>query len=367
MYRLFNIDPDHSVSVHSPPNWKLIHEGLSRNLAKVIHYYRRSPIAVNSSHLLVRLLHSITVPQSQEISRYYDNVDAIALNVAMALGLTSSIYTGRVHNGTFYGKGNSEIIIAHNDYFDYQWAHDNWKTLQPIKVVRQPRSDLMLNVPDGRNTGVEEGVVVVTINITMLAIQYRAFRLEEARFSMISGENQRSIYQFIHMYPLTNMLFSHMDSVIFNRLRNLEVGAPMGESTKPHSFALLNYEKYLNEYQTKLLELLRDRSRNFYNVLKNIPLIVKPSLAEYIVMPDVAATRQVTWAFTIGALPVLEFLFRTAKDSVLRTNAREVNRIVDRIHRYRQSGTMREVLPSELYVEYESTIDRLLEFIKEET
>ena len=73
-------------------------------------------MAVESSHFLVRLLQSITVPQSQNIERYYDNVDAISLNVSMALKMTSAISKGEMFDGVFYGKGNPEILIAHNVY-----------------------------------------------------------------------------------------------------------------------------------------------------------------------------------------------------------------------------------------------------------
>ena len=218
MYKLFNVASNVEAQIHTPPVWNNIKKLLNHNLDRVIRYYRQSPMAVKSSHLLVRLLHSIAVPKSQHIIRYYSNVSDIALEVAMSMGITSSLYKGRVFNGIFYGEGSQEIIIAHDTPFDYLDIEDNWENLEPIKVVRHSRSDLGMNIPDGTVTGNNDGVAVIMINVVMLALQYRAFREQEARFRLMNGINERSIYQFVHMYPLTNMIRSQTDCALFNRL-----------------------------------------------------------------------------------------------------------------------------------------------------
>ena len=237
------------------PQWQYVRDGLRRNLGTTLAYHRRNPTAVKSSHFLVRLLQSITVPKSQNLQRYYDNVDSIALNVSMALKMTSSLYRGHVFNGVFYDQDSTEILIAHNEAFDYELANRDWPNLCPVKVLRHPRSDLGLGLLDGQPRGVESGLAVVAINITMLAIQYRAFRLQEQALAG-EDESQRSVMQFVRMYVLPNMLLSHLDLALFNRADALARGRPLGASVGRASFQTLDYGNRVDTVYKDALETL---------------------------------------------------------------------------------------------------------------
>ena len=86
MQNLFGISSTAAQGIMGlPADWLYIKHGLLRNLSMVIKFYRRNPMAVKSDHFLIRLLQSINVPHSQNIERYYNNVDAVSLNVSMML------------------------------------------------------------------------------------------------------------------------------------------------------------------------------------------------------------------------------------------------------------------------------------------
>ncbi len=361
MYSLFNITPDVSFGIMRHSKWMYLKPVLERNLETVTEYYRRSPFAVKSQHFLVRLLHAITTPKSQELLRYYDNVDASCLNIAQTLGMTSAISKGHLWNGVFYGKGNVEILIADNAPFDPIKANDNWETLEPIKVLRHPRSDLNLNIPNGFNSGIENGVCVILINIPMLAIQYRAWRRGENQKSYMTMTNERSIMQFLHMYPLTNMIHSHLDYALFNRINNLANGYPMGEATLKHPFYLIDYSKELNLFHEKTLESLRDTSKGFYDTLRTVPAISSDSMVDVMRLPDIAGTRQVVWALVLARLPALLFLFGMAKQHPSVKNGMEVNTVRRRLLQLRTENLMKSVLgklPS-LYMDVEMDLKKL--------
>lgn len=354
MYSLFNLVQPTSVGVQRYPEWNYIRDGLRRNLATVVKYYRTNPIAVNGSHFLVRLLQSITVPHSQPIDRYYDNVDALSMNLSMALKMTSSIYDGQVFRGIFYGEGSNEVIIAHDEEFDIYEAERGWENLQPIKVLRHPFSDLGLNIPNGKRSGSETGISVIAINIPMLAIQYRSFRKNEDYLN--PNDSQRSIYHFVHMYALTNMLFSHLDVAVFNRIHNLLIGAPLGESFRSHSFHLPDYSQKVTAAQNKVLRILDRLSHDFIQTLLTVPLIVKPDLSKLVEMPDVAPTRQVLWALLLARLPVLNFLFQSAKDGAGKRNQQQVNNVRRALTSYRSSRLLERHLTLDMWHEVQDEL-----------
>jgi hypothetical protein len=360
MYNLFNLMAPAGQGVHKDPAWLYVRDGLKRSLGTVISYYRKHPMAVQSSHFLVRLLHSITVPQSMNLERYYDNVDAMALNMSMALKMTSPIYRGHLFDGVFYGQDCPEVLIAHTDAFDPFEAHRNWQNLCPVKVLRHPKSDLGMNLPDGTHSGSETGLAVIAINIPMLAIQYRAFRLNEEMLADINPESQRSIMQFIHMYVLPNMLFSHLDIALFNRMENHRKGAPLGETTKQHPFYLTDFTDKVDRVQEGILHNLQRAGKDFTGILRSVPLVTKDTLERAMALPDVAPTRQVLWGLVLARLPILTFLFSVLEDGPGMRSRTEVNRVLRAIQQWKTDQLLRTMLPVEEYLFAQDEIDNIL-------
>lgn len=359
MLNLFNLLPDVGLGVLKNPQWSYIKDGLRKNLGTILQYYRRNPMAVKSSHFLVRLLQSITVPQSQVLERYYDNVDSMALNLSMALGMTSSIFKGKIFKGVFYGPESHEILVAHNETFDPFEAHRNWKNLSPVEVLRHPFSDLSLGIPDGRKMGTESGtgLVVVLINVPMLAVMYRAFRLNEMMVTAGEFESQRSIMQFIRMYVLPNMLMSHLDIALFNRIDNLQKGAPMGEGLTKHPFYLTDHSKQINSLDEEILKQLNKTDHTFTGILRSVPAAVKNNMDEVMVLPDLAPTKQVIWALLIARLPALSFMFRTTANEPGTRNRSEVNRTLRYFQHYKSDKLLESLLPDYLYYDIKAELD----------
>lgn len=363
MHSFFETQNTALQGVVSFPDWQYVRDGLRRSLGTTLAYYRRNPTAVKSNHFLVRLLQSITVPQSQNLLRYYDNVDAIALNVSMALKMTSSIYRGSLFNQVFYGEDSSEILIAHNEAFDIEQANRDWANLCPVKVLRHPRSDLGLGLLDGREHGIESGLAVVSINITMLAIQYRAFRLNEQAV-VGDSESQRSVAQFIRMYVLPNMLLSHLDIALFNRLDAISRGAPLGASKTKQPFQLLEYSKKVDHVYKAVLQALERGGRNFTGELRTIPAVVKQDMEQALLLPDLAETQQVQWALTVARLPHLAFLCRTAKGGAAVRDQHLVTKILRSLLAYRTNNVMRTMLPVSEYLQVELETQAVEQAIK---
>lgn len=359
MYTLFNLLPAVQKGTLRSPEWNYIRSGLRANIGAVQRYYRQNPASVKSDHFLIRLLYSLGVPMLQSLERYYYHVDAVALNMSMPLKMTSSISSGATFEGVFYGAGVSEILIAHNESFDFNQANRDWKNLQAVKVLRHPRSDVYPNLPNGSNSGVETGLAVIAINIPMLAVQYRAFRLNEIAVREGTNDNQLSVGHFIHMYVLPNMVPSHLDYALFNRIDKLSRGFPLGENTKKFPFVLNELTKKIDGYYRDVLLNLQRNSQDFTGTLRTIPAATLDSMNEVMDLPDVTMTRQVMWGAAIARMPAVNFLFDTAVGGAKRRNGQEVNAVLRAIRSYKANHLMRNVLPFDLYQDVQDDINEI--------
>jgi hypothetical protein len=368
MHGLFNLLPGVNVPTMYAANWHYARDGLRHNLKKVVEFYKSHSMAVESDHFLIRLLQSIAVAKNIELHRYYDVVDSLSLNLGMALKMTSSISKGHVFRGVFYA-GCTEVLIAENADFDAEAVNRDWRNVQAVKVLRHPRSDLMLNLPDGKKTGTETGIVVISINIPMLAVQYRAFRLREDEYTRETGEPGRTIQQFIHMYVLPNMLYSHLDYVVFNRIYNLERGAVMGEG-KHHPFYITDFSSKLNAVHETILANLQAVGQDFTGILRSIPAVTKESLNDVMAFPDVAPTMQVIWALALSRFPAVNLMVDLAKGGnqggANIRNQQQLNLLMQAIRQYRTGSYFSNVLSADDLKAVDEEIDSLVDKIREE-
>lgn len=360
MKSLFNLVSSVGPPVMNAQQWPYIKHGLSANLARVVTFYRRHTMAVEAQHFLVRILQSISVPLSLPVERYYDNVDRMALNLSMALKMTSSIYAGAMFPGTFYGPGCSEVLIAQDESFDPVFADRNWENLSPVKVLRHPRSDLELNLPDGKKIGTEFGLAVIEINITLLAIQYRAWRKQEVDIAEETKDPQRTVMQFVHMYVLPNMMFSHLDYAIFNRISNLSRAKQSGESNVKHPFYITDFSEKADQALSIVLENLSKIGRDFNGILYNVPAVTKTSMREVLRLPDVLANRQVNWGLVVARLPAVRLLIDASKDGANTRNQSEVNTLLREFLQYKTDNSIRSMLTLRQYYEVANDINYIV-------
>lgn len=355
MRTLFNLQSPREYGILNSAYWPYVRDGLRRNLQAIVRYHRRNPTAVQSSHFLVRLLGAIAIPHSLNLERYFDNVDSSTFNVASTLKMTTTVARGHMFRGIFYGPESHEVLIGHNGSFDPYEVDLHWMSQSPVTVLRHPRSDLTMMLPDGSDTSSEGGIAVIMINIPMLAIMYRAFRRYEDVTSV--GGSALSVMHFIRMYVLPNMLPSHLDVALFNRIDNLQKGAPMGESRKSHSFALPDYSDKVNRVQKEVLTYIQKKRQDLLAVLKTVPAANAGNMADALDVPDIAPTRQVVWALVLARLNVLAFLVSVGRDRATTMNQSELNAMRRAITSYHSDNVFSNVLPPEDYYETQLQLD----------
>lgn len=361
MYSLFQNYSGKEYGVLRLTEWSQYRDALRRNLATLIQFYNNTSYTVAPDHLLVKILQSIALGQNMTTERYYANLTPLALTLASPFNLTSPINTGRVFNGVFYGRGNQEVIVAVDEYFDPIKAEKNWKSLTPVRVLRHPFTDLMLNIPNGQTRSMEQGICVITVNIPMLAMQYREFCQEEKlRVESGATDAQRNVMQYVAMYALPGMLFSHLDHALFNRINHLWNNLPIYHGRSYHPMALVDYGKQITGVQLRMIEQLKRSGYNFAQTLAYIPGAVQNDMERALLVPDVVPTRQVLWSLVLARLPALLFLFNTAKNGAKIRDQREVDQIAETFLQLRRQRVFETSLPPELYKQTMTLIDKIV-------
>lgn len=364
MHKLLNIQREISQGIASFPAWEWLRRGLNSNLHSVVNYYHRFPGRIDGSHFLIKLISGMNISKTLSIDRLYDSVSSKAMSVSQALKMTSPINRGQRFNGVFYGEGTTEILIAHDEGFDFFDAEKNWRDLCPIKVLCHPKSDLGLNIPDGEQYSIEEGIAVIAINIPMLAIQYREYQRFEDYIAETNGDSPRGLTHYIYSYALTNMLYSHLDVTIFNRLHNLLLGIPLGTSKTKHSFHVQDYSDKLTELQLLQLRTFDRNPRKFDAMMKMVPLITSRNISDMADLPDVVPTMQVVWALMLSRLPLLTFLFNASNGEARVRNGSEVNRINRLFELFGLEYNLQSVLPVDLFLDCKRQIDKIGNYSK---
>lgn len=360
MYGLFTHKYTSNNSVIRPGSFRLVDFTLKKQIQHILDYYHSRVFAIESNHLLCRLLTIAGIPFQYDLNRYTDLAFTRSPYIAKHFNFTSDITYGTIFDGLFYGNGNTEIIIAKEEYFDPYDAIKDWENIEAIRVLDHNVSNTMFLVPDGRDNNIGKGLVVIEINIPLLLIQYRGF-VEQQYNKIVSGNvSQLAVTHFVRMYALPNMLKSHSEIVLLNRFMNLFYGAPMDMALKHYPFPLIDYSDKLDRILLEIIKHVKDRGLLYFSVLKNIPSIYKEDMQAVLLMPDVARTRQVWWSLLLTRLKVIKFLIDIGGEVGIHANGTYINKLKIDLRRLLEENILKNRIPADIYYDYSSIIEDIL-------
>lgn len=341
MYEIFQQRCLENNSLVHNPEFEYVKRTYQLEVANVVDYYHSRVFAVKSNHLLCRILTILDIPFQYSSERYVEVARARAPYVANGLKLTSELSPGQIFEGVFYGPGCKEIILSEDEYFSPFEVERDWKNVSPVRVITHPKSDLGLLLPNGRPTSTDTGLAVISVNLPLLAMQFRCFLKEQ--MSKMDTTSMLGPAHFVHMYVLPNMLYSHLDYVVVNRIMKLYYGAPMGVAKMKHPFPVKDYSGRMDRVLSTVIDISGNKKMKYEWVLKAIPSIVSTDTQEALLLPDITPTRQVNWATMLSRLEVTQFLIDMGGETdmaLCRTELNSLGRYLKRIERENVLGTI---------------------------
>ena len=357
MYQLFQESPLQPGGELVIPDYRRIQTGLRFSVKKVIDFRRLNPQGLNGSHFLVRLLQSVNIPLSMDADIYNDKVSDMALNLAMSLKMTSPLSKGQIFTpGVFYGQHVTEVLMANADPYDVSRMEKEWQDMRPIRVLYHPQTDLQLNIPDGRFDSEEAGMAVISINIPMLASQYRRWR-EVENMKDIWADSPKSIMQFLMAYPIPNILHSHVDVAMMNRLIGRYFDVEMSKTRSRNSFALTDWTDEVDRTIDHYLRLVSTRRWDFDTLVSHMPVVSHEDLHDVLRLPKMPFSQQVQWAVVLARLALVTFLVQFNRRTENPRNQPYLNYLRRYLRQMDLNRSMRNALPTNRYEDVMFLID----------
>ncbi len=316
---------DHPLKgVRRPYEFNYVRAGYLRELLVLQDYYKTRVFSVKGTNFLVRLLRNMSGNLTYPNDIFLESARARVSFLATHFKMTSEVSKGYVHPGYFYGSGNSEVYLFNDDFFSADYVEKNWKDVSAITVVSHAIDDFKLLLPNGKETGSSTGVAIISINMLMLNFQYRCF-LKEQDMVLRNGGVPHDVPVFVGKYLLPNMMNSHSDQVVFNRLYNLHFGIKNTTPKFKHPFNLTSYEDKLDHTLEQTLDVIRNSGMRYYDMLNNMPGITDISALNVNVLPEYAPTVNIRWALFLARVKQIYFLIDVGGERSIRNNRELIN------------------------------------------
>lgn len=319
MFSFFNQSPD-KQNVRTHPKYNNVFEDIDNNIKQATEYWRHMNWSVKGEHILARLLNNINVI-SNDYSSMYDIVHDEYQGIINSLGFVTNMHYGKVQNKSyFYGKGCVEIIVSQkfddalDDIFTKHYA-----TWEPIKIIEHPFTSLDLQLANGKpRLSEENGLVVIKVDVGLLYAQYRHWRNDRSTSYYPDG-TPKAITNFIHSYPIVNMLKSHIEKAWFNRLFYLGIGLPVSNQRDDTRLYLPSPYYYVDEVLTKFNTDISRSNSNFHEWCCWVPGLYHRNLKQYMIQDNVMYTQQIKLSWFLGQMRCMEWLVHM--DNIAKTNA----------------------------------------------
>lgn len=206
MYDLFKRPATRFTGAMTYPQLAYLNRHFQTQVRDVKKFYYLHPKFVDAKNALGNLLIHIPIRTDLDDQRYSRYVEDMSSGVSRAFGFTSPVYRGKVHeSGVVLGPRTNEVVITISTQVDVTNFDREWYKASAVRCLYHTRTDLGLPVLNNTTPGAGWGVT--TVDIPMLALQYRYW----LKYQVDHMEQKESVYRFIGGFVLPNMIDSYLD------------------------------------------------------------------------------------------------------------------------------------------------------------
>lgn len=296
------------------PLYDYVTQTMNREMQRVKAYYRENIYTLENTHRLVRLLIDLQTYMHCSPEVLVRTIRTETPRLCRAYGINSPVVMSGIDSlGELYKRNCAEVFISVEYDFDVKKCFNHFRQLQPVKVLSHDFTDIGFGLANGQYDSEEVGTVVLSIDLALLALQFKAWWDTERYVK--ETDTYLPTHLFAHRYVIVNMLGTQTDISIFNRLLSLSKNTPIPTARGHHSFMIADSTSRLDSCHVKLLERFKNTPMDYMQRLNAVPSLQYGSYYRSMNHPDLAPTRYVRWALVLSRLNSVEFLLEMDKVS----------------------------------------------------
>ena len=334
MIGVFELLNQQSVKTFHPGQLTQLRNNAELNLKNIKAMYRNSVRIVPSDHILIQILQHLPFRTELNDEEYYRFCHSASKLTHRALNLnTSTVLSGKSAKPYFYGQNITEFYLVEEMEIPYHFnASSYWRDLTPVRALSHSLTGLSFNARDGSTFTKQKGQAYLSIDIGLLAVQYRHWWLFNNDTE--TQHHPSSVNQFVYQYPLVNLIESDIEFCFFNRLRAALGYIEWNDDLARHGLAILDLRPLTDKVWSEWLGRIKTAPRRFIDLPAQIPALFAENVKDCILIPDIFFNRQNLGIFTLAFLPYLSTLSRLSGETGSRDNG-SVQTLLERwYHRF---------------------------------
>lgn len=354
MYKIFKRVDNPSTGIIRPPGFDMVSRVYREQISRIVDYYSISSKMLDNKHILIRMLNLATPDVRLPLEDYVRIVYSRASNIARHFRLTDEGSYGELHKDVFY-RGNN-VLLHREDTLNVTKIISKWRTSIPVLVHKHPVSSLQFLLPDVyRYPTVEEGLSVVSIDISKMLIMYREYLRDQLR---LPEGTRGGANQFVSRYVLPNMLYTHSNVCIYNRLSNLLYSREnVNREVSKHPMLVVDYSNKVDNTLSYLLKYMRNRGMYYTDIVKTIPTIYN---LDTLLMPDIGITRQSWWMLYLSRVDEINTIIDIGDERGIAMNGNLISSMKTDISRLLNDNVYKKLdsnLEYDLYYKFQKLLD----------
>lgn len=274
---------------------------------KMKQYYRDNHTMGVSNDPFLRLLYTITLPDTYGPTEYFRYVKEHTTEYVNLMGFTDIQQRGDVHD-IFWGDKVQTLILSTPDSILPDLMGESWRNLTPLRVLRYPGLKETLVRPDLAYQN--EGVGVVGVDLPALGYMYANWLKENKEKPLEERERPES---FLYRWVYPNMMDSVQDQVLFNIINTTPVKFEELDVNKTPILLqnrLVNIAEGLHDYILRL-----DTQSSYEQVLSSLPAVYSEDMLTAFNPPNIERGPKMYWVEFAAASPVIRALNFIALDN----------------------------------------------------
>ena len=348
MFRLFTNNRDtNRYPINKYSKFDYLERRLYNNLLIVKDYYRNKERAIENTNMISRLINSLVPSVDLPILEYLKIVETNGKFLARQFGITSNIGRGKVFNSIFYGENSTELFLYTENDFDIFSLKNKWEELTPIKVIHTNNVDLDFYVPFNDRININELLVVMEIDITILLLQYRYWVKDRVNKGMSTNVNV-----FLARVVTPNMLDNMLDLTIYNRFVRANDNTLFDTSFLDHPFDVTDYTHRLDKVLVNVYKDMVDSPLHFIQAYKTIPTVVNVDMLAALTISHKYYTKQSSWLLWVSRMTYYTDMISILGKPGIKNNTDILNGVKPYIKIMETYGKFDKMLSSSLFDDY---------------